>query len=65
FSTTSSPSNGLVFGVMFEKSGTFCIGYDPKQVTDYDRQTTSTQLKLQSRLLLNLLTLTPQSYRDN
>ncbi|MEM0136157.1 MAG: hypothetical protein QXU18_13190 [Thermoplasmatales archaeon] len=42
FSTTSPPSNGVVFGVMFEKSGTFCVGYDPKQVTDYDRQTTST-----------------------
>ncbi|MFG1445803.1 MAG: hypothetical protein AAE975_01340 [Thermoplasmatales archaeon] len=44
FSARSPPSNGVLFGAMLEKTGSFCIGYDPKQVTDYDRQT-STSLK--------------------
>ncbi len=41
FNTASSPSNAVVYGVSLEKQGSFCIGYDPQQVTDYDKQTSS------------------------
>ncbi len=41
FTAKSPPSNGALFGAKFEKAGAFCIGYDPKQVTDYDMQTSS------------------------
>jgi hypothetical protein len=41
FTAKSPPSNGVLFGVTLEKAGSFCIGYDPNQVTDYDKQTSS------------------------
>ena len=42
FSAKTPPFNTRLYGVSLEKQGSFCIGYDPKQVEDYDRQTTST-----------------------
>lgn len=44
FTSRAPPSNAVLYGVRFEKAGSFCIGYDPKQVEDYDRQT-STSLR--------------------
>jgi hypothetical protein len=44
FSADSPPSNSVLYGVSLEKPGSFCIGYDQKQVSDYDMQT-STSLK--------------------
>lgn len=44
FTTKTPPSNAVLFGARLEKTGYFCIGYDPKQVEDYDKQT-STNLK--------------------
>ncbi len=41
FNPASPPSNAVVYGVTLEKKGSFCIGYDPQQVTDYDKQTSS------------------------
>jgi hypothetical protein len=44
FTTKTPPFNAVLFGASLEKIGSFCIGYDPKQVEDYDKQT-STDLK--------------------
>ena len=41
FTNKTPPSNAVLYGLQLEKVGSFCIGYDPKQVTDYDRQTSS------------------------
>jgi len=39
FSPMSPPANAVLYGTTLEKSGQFCIGYDRKQVADYDSQT--------------------------
>lgn len=41
FTKISQPSNGAVYGVKLEKTGQFCVGFDPQQVRDYDAQTSS------------------------
>lgn len=41
FSEFMPPSNVALFDVNYEHSGQFCIGYDPKQVMDWDEQTNS------------------------
>jgi len=41
FSELMPPSNIAVFDVDYEHSGQFCVGYDPKQVLDWDTQTNS------------------------
>ena len=41
FAIKTPPSNAVVYGLELEKAGSFCIGYDPRQVTDYDTQTSS------------------------
>lgn len=41
FTSKTPPSNAVLYGLELEKVRSFCIGYDPKQVTDYDRQTSS------------------------
>ncbi|MEM4066739.1 MAG: hypothetical protein QXV17_07760, partial [Candidatus Micrarchaeaceae archaeon] len=42
FSSISPPSSVMVFDVTLEDNGSFCIGYDPQQVLDWDVQTGST-----------------------
>lgn len=44
FTTQSPPASGILYGARLERTGQFCIGYDTRQVTDWDRQT-STSLK--------------------
>ncbi len=41
FSLEFPPKNIAVFDVDLEKSGKFCVGYDPRQVLDWDAQTGS------------------------
>ncbi len=39
FSEIMPPENVAIYDVSFERSGNFCIGYDPRQIADWDRQT--------------------------
>ncbi len=39
FSTKMPPTGVTLYGVEFEKSGPFCINYDPSQISDWNRQT--------------------------
>lgn len=39
FSERMPPSNIAIYDVSLERSGVFCVGYDIKQVEDYNRQT--------------------------
>lgn len=41
FSSRVPPNGIILYGVNFEKSGLSCVGYDQKQVLDWDRQTRS------------------------
>lgn len=43
FSSDSPPSNPIIYGVGLEETGTFCIGYDPKQIVDWNKQTRTYQ----------------------
>ena len=56
FGVKSPPSNSALFGVTLEKTASFCIRYDPQQVTDYDKQT-STLLKGYSPNPINVRTV--------
>ncbi|MEM0138769.1 MAG: hypothetical protein QW100_03480 [Thermoplasmatales archaeon] len=38
FSRSFPPMNPVVYGTKFQKVGKFCIGYDERQVEDWDRQ---------------------------
>lgn len=39
FSERMPPANVALYDLTMERSGVFCIGYDPKQVLDWNRQT--------------------------
>ncbi len=39
FSQKMPPDNIAIYDVSLERSGTFCIGYDPRQVSEWNRQT--------------------------
>jgi hypothetical protein len=39
FSEKMPPDNIAIYDVSFERSGTFCIGYDQRQIIDWNRQT--------------------------
>ncbi|MEM0141557.1 MAG: hypothetical protein QXN66_05960 [Thermoplasmatales archaeon] len=41
FTRAYPPMNPVVYGTKLEKTGRFCVGYDEKQVEDWDRQTSS------------------------
>ncbi|MGC8645441.1 MAG: hypothetical protein ACP5UO_04135 [Thermoplasmata archaeon] len=43
FSRSSPPMNAVVYGAKLEKTGRFCVGYDEKQVEDWDLQTGSSE----------------------
>ncbi|MEM3861744.1 MAG: LAGLIDADG family homing endonuclease [Thermoplasmatales archaeon] len=42
FSSAMQPSGQAVYELSLEKTGSFCIGYDPQQVLDWDLQTGTT-----------------------